>query len=120
VRARSRWSPTGVTTADRRCWRARAGIVTYVPKTITSNAVPDGRFGKDDFVYHASSDSCRCPAGETLTHHCTSVENSMHIRVYWASGCGTCAIRMGCTTGKERRVRRWEHEHAAGSSAGNL
>jgi len=35
----------------------------------------------------------------------------MRIRVYWASGCGTCAMRTGCTTGKERRVRRWEHEH---------
>jgi transposase len=87
----------------------RAGIATHVPKTITSNAVADGRFGKDDFVYHASSDSYRCPAGETLTHHCTSVENGMRIRVYWASGCGTCAMRTGCTTGKERRVRRWEH-----------
>ena len=75
------------------------------------DAVADGRFGKDDFVYHASSDSYRCPAGETLTHHCTLVENGMRIRVYWASGCGTCAMRTGCTTGKERRVRRWEHEH---------
>jgi hypothetical protein len=35
----------------------------------------------------------------------------MRIGVYWASGCGTCSVRTGCTTGKERRVRRWEHEH---------
>ena len=34
----------------------------------------------------------------------------MRIRVYWTSGCGTCPMRTGCTTGKERRVRRWEHE----------
>jgi transposase len=88
-----------------------AGITAYVPKTITSNAVADGRFGKDDFVYEGTSDSYRCPAGEALTRHCTSVENGMRIGIYWASGCGTCPLRTGCTTGKERRVRRWEHEH---------
>jgi transposase len=82
-----------------------------VPKTVTSNAVADGRFGKDDFVYERQSDSYRCPAGEALTHHCTSVENGMRIRVYWANGCAACPLRAHCTTGKERRVRRWEHEH---------
>ncbi len=66
----------------------RAGITAHVPKTITSNAVADGRFGKDDFVYVPSSDSYRCPAGEALTRHCTSVENGMSIGIYWASGCG--------------------------------
>src|ERR687898_749758 len=45
-----------------------AGIAAHVPKTITSNAVADGRFGKDDFVYDASSDSYRCPAGQVLTY----------------------------------------------------
>ena len=35
----------------------------------------------------------------------------MRIGVYWASCCGTCSMKTGCTTGKERRVRRWEHEH---------
>ncbi len=89
----------------------RAGITAHVPKTITSNAVADGRFGKGDFVYVPSSDIYRCPAGEALTHRCTSVENGMSIGIYWASGCGTCSLRTGCTTGNERRVRRWEHEH---------
>ena len=89
----------------------QAGIAAHVVKPITSNAVAEGRFGKNDFVYDASSDSYRCPAGEALTHHCTSVENGMRIRVYWTSGCGSCSMRTGCTTGKERRVRRWEHEH---------
>src|ERR671921_631869 len=68
----------------------RAGIATHVPKTITSNAVADGRFGKGDFVYVPSSDSYRCPGGEVLTRRCTAVENGMRIGIYWASGCGTC------------------------------
>ncbi|QEA17042.1 transposase [Novosphingobium ginsenosidimutans] len=29
---------------------------------------------------------------------------------YWSSNCQTCALHDQCTTGKERRVRRWEHE----------
>jgi transposase len=87
-----------------------AGITAHVPKTITSNAVADGRFGKEDFVYEPSSDSYRCPAGEALTRRCTSVENGMRIGIYWASGCGACSLKAHCTTGKERRVRRWEHE----------
>ena len=89
----------------------QAGISAHVVKPITSNAVAEGRFGKDAFVYDTLSDSYRCPAGEVLTHRCTSVENDMRIHIYWASVCGTCSMRMQCTTGKERRVRRWEHEH---------
>lgn len=38
------------------------------------------------------------------------VENGMALRTYWADGCATCAIQAQCTTGRERRIRRWEHE----------
>ena len=33
------------------------------------------------------------------------------MRRYWTTVCGTCAVRDKCTTGKERRITRWEHEH---------
>jgi transposase len=89
----------------------RAGIAAHVPKSITSNAVADGRFGKEDFVYEPSSDSYRCPAGETLIYRYTANEGGQAIRLYWTSICGVCALKAHCTTGKERRVRRWEHEH---------
>ncbi len=29
---------------------------------------------------------------------------------YWTTACQDCAIKHLCTTGKERRVTRWEHE----------
>ena len=29
---------------------------------------------------------------------------------YWHSRCGSCTIKAQCTTGKERRIKRWEHE----------
>ena len=32
------------------------------------------------------------------------------MRSYWTTACESCAIKHRCTTGKERRVRRWEHE----------
>ena len=35
----------------------------------------------------------------------------MLLRVYWRDDCTSCAIRAQCTTGKERRSTRWEHEH---------
>jgi len=34
----------------------------------------------------------------------------MKINVYYTSGCQTCTLKRQCTTGTERRVRRWEHE----------
>jgi hypothetical protein len=41
----------------------------------------------------------------------------MRIRIYWASGCGACSIRKHCTTGKDRRGRRWELRPFYGSSS---
>ncbi len=32
------------------------------------------------------------------------------MRRYWTNVCQRCAIKDQCTTGKERRISRWEHE----------
>lgn len=34
----------------------------------------------------------------------------MILRRYWANACHSCAIKQSCTTAKERRITRWEHE----------
>lgn len=34
----------------------------------------------------------------------------MRMFAYWSSQCGSCKQKANCTTGKERRVKRWEHE----------
>jgi Transposase DDE domain len=52
-----------------------------------------------------------CPAGEKLTYHYTNEEDGRVLRRYWTSACQTCAIRDRCTSGKERRITRWQHEH---------
>ena len=33
------------------------------------------------------------------------------LRRYWTTACLTCRIKDQCTTGRERRITRWEHEH---------
>ncbi len=89
----------------------RIGVTPLVPKPLTSNAKAAGRFGKDDFTYLEDQNAYRCPADELLAYRHSTVENDMTIQVYYTNKCGECPLRSKCTTGKERRVRRWEHEH---------
>jgi hypothetical protein len=59
----------------------------------------------------AAEDVYICPAGERLVYHFTNVEKGRTLRRYWTNLCQDCAIKHLCTTGKERRIARWEHEH---------
>jgi transposase len=87
-----------------------AGITVTLPKPMTSGAKADGRFGKQDFVYLADEDAYRCPAGEKLTYRFTAEEQGQKLRRYWTDACRSCPIKAQCTTGKQRRITRWEHE----------
>ena len=53
----------------------------------------------------------KCPAGERLIDRFSREENGLAIHKYWSSACPSCPIKAKCTTGKERRVSRWEHEY---------
>lgn len=88
----------------------QTGITTFVPKPLTSSSKAEGRFGKQDFIYIAASNEYRCPAGQLLTRRHSSVEDGMLLHCYWFSGCQSCSMQQQCTTGKERRLKRWEHE----------
>jgi transposase len=88
----------------------QAGIKTLVPKPMTSNSKAEGRFSKLDFIYIARDDEYLCPAGERLRRHQTRLEDGLNISVYWTYICPQCPLKTQCTTGNERRVRRWEHE----------
>ena len=90
-----------------------AGITVTLPKPMTSGAKAEGRFGKQDFVYKAEEDTYRCPAGETLKYYYTKEEKGQKFRCYWTNACRTCPLKAKCTTGKERRIYRWEHEAIA-------
>jgi transposase len=87
-----------------------AGITAIVPKTVTSNATAEGRFGKADFIYDAQNNEYRCPAGERLIWRYSTVEDGLKLHRYWSSHCQTCPMKAQCTPSKQRRVSRWEHE----------
>jgi len=88
----------------------KAAIAVTLPKPMTSGAKSEGRFGKQDFVYLSDEDVYRCPAGEKLSYHYTNQENGQTLWRYWTNACSHCALKQSCTTGKERRITRWEHE----------
>lgn len=82
-----------------------------LPKPQTSGAKSEGRFGKQDFAYLLEEDAYRCPAGERLPYRYTNEEDGKRQRRYWTTACQNCSLKSQCTTGPERRITRWEHEH---------
>jgi transposase len=88
-----------------------AGITVTLPKPLTSGAKSEGRFGKQDFVYLPEEDVYRCPAGERLSYRYTNEEDGKILRRYWTTACPNCSLKAQCTTGPQRRITRWEHEH---------
>ena len=89
----------------------QAGITVTLPKPMTLGIDAKGRFGKQDFVYLPEEDVYRCPAGERLKYYFTNVEHGLTLRRYWTNACRTCELKRSCTTGVQRRITRWEHEH---------
>jgi len=89
----------------------QANITVTLPKPMTSGAKADGRFGKQDFAYLPTEDVYRCPAGQKLTYRYTNEESGRTLRQYWTTACPQCPLKSQCTSGPERRIRRWEHEH---------
>ena len=86
-----------------------AGLIAYVPRSHTSNNKARGLFDKDDFRYLPQTDEYLCPAGERLPKRTTMQDNGKTMDRYWSSNCRSCELKYKCTTGKERRVSRWEH-----------
>ena len=97
-----------------------AGITALVPKTNTSGSKAKGRFSKADFRYDAKANEYICPAGERLTYRYDSEEKGKTLWVYWTSRCSDCPLKADCTTGKERRIKRWEKEHILEAAAAEL
>ncbi|EEE37196.1 transposase, IS4 family protein [Rhodobacteraceae bacterium KLH11] len=87
------------------------GITTTLPRPETSGNRKKGRYVKANFAYDAGEDVYLCPAGETLTYRYTTEESGLSVRRYWTNACLSCPAKARCTTGRERRISRWEHEH---------
>jgi transposase len=88
-----------------------AGIGVTLPKPVTSGIEAKGHFGKQDFRFVAEEDVYVCPASERLAYSFTTQDKGMVLRRYRTNACQRCPIKRECTTGKERLISRWEHEH---------
>jgi transposase len=97
-----------------------SGITTYLPKPQTSGNAAKGLFGKRDFIYVKETDTYRCPAGEQLTRRTKAYQGDLTIYRYWSSRCSSCSLKPRCTTGKERRVSRWEYEEVLEAAEARL
>jgi len=90
---------------------AEADVTPTLPKPQTSSNRKKGMFVKPDFRYVADADAYICPAGETLTWRYATEEKGLVVSRYWTNVCGTCPLKDKCTTGPQRRITRWQHEH---------
>ena len=86
------------------------GITLYVPKSLTSGNSAKGLFDRRDFHYIEEDDEYQCPAGERLPNRMKTLDKGKTMHRYWSSNCQSCALKANCTSAKERRVSRWEHE----------
>jgi transposase len=86
------------------------GITPAVPAQRTRNQ-HESHFPKEMFVYDREADVYRCPAGAVMEPRTSGVETRK--RQYATRACGTCELRMQCTTSSRRRITRTIDEDAA-------
>ena len=87
-----------------------ADITVTLPKPLTSGAKSEGRFGKQDFAY-LSEEDLPLSSWRAAANRYTNEEAGKMLRRYWTTACQDCSLKHQCTTGPERRITRWEHEH---------
>jgi len=98
----------------------KANISSYLPKPQTSGNKAKGQFGREAFHYIAEDDEYECPAGQRLIYRMTTQEKAKTLHRYWASVCRQCLMKAECTSGKERRIARWEHEEVLEAAQARL
>jgi transposase len=89
-----------------------AGIVTHIPVNRAANNQGDGTlFDRSAFVYEETTDTLRCPAGQSLTRKQTYRRDRA---VYYAAAetaCGHCTLKSSCTSARRRIVsRHWDQD----------
>ncbi|KQN02333.1 IS1182 family transposase [Sphingomonas sp. Leaf25] len=89
-----------------------AGITPYIPRPHRGINVSNGLFPKERFRYDPVADAYRCPGGQVLDTRHSSITRG-HVTVQYSSpaACADCQMKARCTTGRWRRVNRWEKEH---------
>ncbi len=98
----------------------KADITTYLPKPNTSPNRTKGQYDRDAFRYITRDDEYECPAGQRLVRHMTTQEKGKTLHRYWTSVCQQCPLKAQCTSGRERRITRWEHEEVLETAQARL
>jgi transposase len=96
------------------------GIKALVPKVDTSGKRAKGQYMRSDFIYDAKHDEYVCPARQRMTYRFSTEDKGKKMRVYMTRHCASCPLKAKCTTAKERRIKRWEHEHVLEAAAAEL
>jgi transposase len=98
-----------------------AGITPYIPRPNRGINVSNGLFPKERFRYDPVADAYHCPGGQILDTRHSSITRG-HVTVQYSSpaACAGCRIKALCTTGRWRRVNRWEKEHLIERMAARL
>lgn len=96
------------------------GLKVLVPKTDTSGKGAKQQFTRSQFSYDAKNDEYRCPAGEQLPFKSIAEVKGRTVRVYRTFKCPDCHLKAQCTPAKDRRIQRWEHEHALEAAEADL
>ena len=95
-------------------------IQALVPKVDTLGKRGKGQFTRAEFIYDEKKNEYRCPAGARLTYKRSREEKGRKLLVYRTFKCPGCPLKAQCTTGKDRRIERWEHEQVLEDAADNL
>jgi len=84
----------------------------HLPKTLTSGNKAAGLYDRSDFIYDKKTDTYRCPTDQRLKRRAKTTHGEKVMYRYYTSSltCGSCPKKQNCTTGKERRIDRREHE----------
>ena len=96
------------------------GMKVLVPKTDTSGKRTKQQFTRSQFIYDAENDEYRCPAGERLVLRGTATDKGKTLLVYRTFKCPGCRLKAQCTPAKDRKIQRWEHEHALEAAEADL
>ena len=88
-----------------------ANITALVPRVDTSGKRGKGQYTRADFSYDAKANEYVCPANAKMTYRYTTEDKGKQMRAYMTDQCRSCALKSKCTSGKERRIKRWEKEH---------
>jgi transposase len=87
------------------------GIVPHVPPNRTGNHQGGGElFDRSLFVYDETTDTFRCPAGQTLKRR--GFQRDRKRLIYQASNktCSQCPLKQQCTATRRRTVYRFLHD----------